>query len=188
MEILQKEDVISFIGNVELVQGKNKIIADRMKSFEKKGIVEGDGNVHFIGTTEEGEKLEIFGGKVVYNKNKDYGVITKNPKLIRKIENSPEEKPVTLICNKIEIYLDKEEIIAWGNVQISREGMKGQGEKGFYFHKAKKMTLTGNPQIFREDGKNESLYKADEIIILINDRKIFLEGNVTGTVIFEGKN
>ncbi len=188
MEVLQKEDIFSFIGNVKLIQGENVITADRMKNFEKRGIVKGEGNVYFVGTVKDSEKVEVYGEKIVYYKNKNYGIITGNPKMIRKSIDNSDEQQIVLTCDRIEADLNKEEVIALGNVKLSRESVKGQGEKGLYLNKTKRMILSGSPQIFYEDEKNTSAYEADEITILINRKKIFLEGNVMGTVVSKGRN
>ncbi|MCK4533287.1 hypothetical protein KAU39_05825 [bacterium] len=188
MEVLQKEDVFSFFGNVKLTQGKNIITADRMKNFEKKGVIKGEGNVYFSGTVKDNEKVEVYGEKVIYYKNRNFGVITGNPKMIRKAIDSLGEKKIVVTCERIEADLNKEEVSALGNVRFSRESVKGEGEKGLYFNKTKRMILSGSPQIFYEDEKNKSTYEADEITILVNRKKIFLEGNVMGSVVPKGRN
>ena len=42
--------------------------------------------------------------------------------------------------------------------------------------------------IHYRQARNTSTYEADEITILVNRKKIFLEGNVMGSVVPKGRN
>jgi lipopolysaccharide export system protein LptA len=117
--------------------------------------------------SEEGGKLIIFSGNVI--SNWDDLKITSD---ILEIYNSEDKK-------------ETNEIIAIGNVIITRDTKKAKGDRAVYLNKQQKIILTGTPNATAWDDKNiiqgkEMIFLLDKDRFVVNDRvrmTIFPKGN-----------
>ena len=74
-----------------------------------------------------------------------------------------------------------DQIVAIGNVKITRGEKKAKGDRAVYLDKAQKIILTGNPKAVAWEGKNtvegkEMIFLLDSDLFVVNERvrmKIF---------------
>jgi len=171
MNILQKGDILEFIGNVKLVQQNINITADRMKSNEKTGMVHGAGNIA-IRYSSGTEDTYTWGDTADYNKNTGSGIITGNVKVKRTLSKSTTDV-VNLTCDKLELFEFGDRFHAIGNVKVNQPFMVATSSEAFYDHKSKEiMLIGGSPKIVKSDSKGNSEYSGDRIII-VTDREVF---------------
>ncbi|MDD5688065.1 MAG: LptA/OstA family protein [Elusimicrobia bacterium] len=115
-KILQKGDIVEYIGNVKLVQENIKVKADEMKSNERTGIITSSGNIcvqYSSGTTE----TYTWGNTAEYNKNTGSGVILGNVKAKRFLSQNT-TSVMELTSEKLEIFNYGEDFHATKNVYI----------------------------------------------------------------------
>ncbi|MBI5573285.1 MAG: hypothetical protein HY919_01860 [Elusimicrobia bacterium] len=181
MKMLQKGDILEFIGNVKLVQQNLTITADRMKSNEKTGMVEGCGSIK-IKYSSGTENTYAWGDTAEYNKNSGSGIFTGNVKVKRTVSQKStgtDTNAVDLTCEELEIFEFGDRYHAIKNVQINREYTVATSSEAFYDHKTKEIFLTGGPpKIIRTDEKGHSEYSGDKISIITDTELFTILGNV----------
>lgn len=180
MNILQKGDILEFVGNVKLVQQNLTITADEMKSNENTGMVYGKGNiaVHYSSGTEN---TFAWGGMAEYDKNSGAGIFTENVKVKRVLSQNTEEV-VNLTCEKLEIFEFGNRFHAIKNVKIIQPQTQATSDEAFYDHKTKEILLTGGPpKIIKtdEEGHSQRLIASGDKVAIITDKEIItVSGNV----------
>ncbi|MDO8734601.1 MAG: LptA/OstA family protein [Elusimicrobiota bacterium] len=195
MKMLQKGDILEFIGNVKLVQQNLTITADKMKSNEKTGMVEGYGSIT-VRYSSGTENTYAWGDTAEYNKNSGSGIFTGNVKIKRTLSKPPsgmdtnvinpgrddklsDSNGLNLTCEELEIFEFGDRYHAIKNVQINQEYTVATSSEAFYDHKTKEIFLTGGPpKIIRTDEKGHSEYSGDKIAIVTDKEKFTVLGNV----------
>jgi len=117
--------------------------------------------------SENGGQKIIFSGKVVAVKGDM--IITSD---IMEVYNTPDKKQT-------------EEIVAIGNVDITRGEKKAKGDRAVYLDQLQKIILTGNPKAMAWEGKDiiegrEMIFLMDKDRFVVNERvraKIFQKPN-----------
>ncbi len=117
-----------------------------------------------IEITAERMRSEDGGVKIVFSGNviAIWGDLNINSDILE-IYNSGEEKKET------------DEIVAIGNVIITRANKKAKGDRAVYFEKLQKIILTGNPTATAWEDKNiiqgkEMIFLLDKDRFVVNDR------------------
>ncbi|MFH0948242.1 MAG: LptA/OstA family protein [Elusimicrobiota bacterium] len=170
MNILQKGDILEFIGNVKLVQQNLTIIADEMKSNEKTGMVLGNGNimVHYSSGTEN---TLAWCDVAEYNKNSGAGIFNRNVKVKRDVVN--------LTCEKLEIFEFGNRFHAMSNVKITQPQMEATSNEASYDNKTKEILLIGGPpKIIKSEEKGFSEFSGDRIFLAVDKETVTILGNV----------
>lgn len=88
---------------------------------------------------------------------------------------------LTILSDVLEVYNpdsdDKtDQIIAIGNVVITRGEKKAKGDKAIYLDKAQKIILTGNPKAIAWEGKN--VIEGKEMIFLLESDRLVVNERV----------
>ena len=181
MKMLQKGDILEFIGNVKLVQRNLTITADKMKSNEKTGMVEGYGNIT-VKYSSGTENTYAWGDTAEYNKNSGFGIFTGNVKIKRTVSQNnmgTDTNVIDLTCEELEVFEFGDRYHAIKNIQINQEYTVATSDEAFYDHKTKEILLTGGPpKIVMTDEKGHSEYSGDKIAIVSDKEIITVIGNV----------
>ena len=95
---------------------------------------------------------------------------------------------LVILSDILEVYKPNsgsktDQIVAIGNVQITRGEKKAKGARAVYLDKSQKIILTGNPKAIAWEGKNtiegkEMIFLLDSDLFVVNERvrmKIFPE-------------
>jgi lipopolysaccharide transport protein LptA len=176
MKMLQKGDILEFIGNVKLVQQNLTITADKMKSNEKTGMVEGYGNIT-VKYSSGTENTYAWGDKAEYNKNSGSGIFTGNIKVKRILRDTTDSLDLT--CDELEVFEFGDRFHAIKNVRITQPYTVATSSEAFYDHKTEEILLTGGPpKIIRTDEKGHSEYSGDKIAIVTDTEEFTVLGNV----------
>lgn len=186
MKMLQKGDILEFIGNVKLVQQNLTITADKMKSNEKTGMVEGYGSIT-VKYSSDTENTYAWGDTAEYNKNNGSGIFTGNVKVKRTVSKKPKDTDsIVLTCEKLEIFDFGDRYRAIKNVQINQEYTVATSSEAFYDNKTKEIFLTGGPaRIIRNDENGHSEYSGDKISIVTDKEKFTVLGNVKSKMVMK---
>ena len=186
MKILQKGDILEFIGNVKFVQRKQNltITADEMKSNEKTGVVLGKGNI-CIYYSSGTDTMYGWGDNAEYNKNSGKGVFTGNIKLRRVItQNTTGE--INLTCEELEVFEFGDSLHAKKNVKIFQPQIVSYSDEAFYDHKINEILLLGGPPKIIKTEENSTLeYSGDKITIAIDKEIVSIAGNVKTKMVFK---
>ena len=181
MNILQKGDILEFIGNVKLVQQNLTISCDKMKSNEKTGMVEGYGNitVHYSSGTEN---TYAWGDTAEYNKNSGSGIFTGNIKVKKILQNTTDS--IDLTCDELEVFGFGDRFHAINNVRITQPYTVATSSEAFYDRETKEILLIGGPpKVIREDEKGYSEYSGDKISIITDTEVFTVLGNVKTKIV-----
>ena len=100
------------------------------------------------------------------------------------------KKSMTITSDIIEVYnsTDKkqtEEIVAIGNVTISRGTKKAKGDRAVYLERLQKIILTGNPKATAWEGND--IIEGKEMIFLMEKDRIVINNRVRAKI-FPNKN
>ena len=77
-----------------------------------------------------------------------------------------------------------EEIVAIGNVHITRGNKKAKGDRAVYYDKQQKIVLTGSPKAVAWEGKN--IMEGKEMTFYLESDRIVVNGRV-GMIFYPGK-
>lgn len=183
MKMLQKGDILEFIGNVKLVQQNLTISCDKMKSNEKTGMVEGYGSIA-VRYSSGTENTYAWGDTAEYNKNSGSGIFTGNIKVKRIRQGTTDSLDLT--CDKLEVFEFGNRFHAIKNVQITQPYTVATSSEAFYDHKTKEILLTGGPpKIIRTDEKGRSEYSGDKITIITDTEVFTILGNVKTKIVMK---
>ncbi|PKM92938.1 MAG: hypothetical protein CVU80_00705 [Elusimicrobia bacterium HGW-Elusimicrobia-4] len=183
MKMLQKGDILEFIGNVKFVQQNLTITADKMKSNEKTGIVEGYGNitVHY---SSGSQNTYAWGNNAKYNKNSGFGIFTGNIKVKKILHDTTASLDLT--CDELEVFEFGDRFHAIKNVKIIQPQTEATSNEAFYNHKTKEILLTGGPpKITKFDEKGQTEFSADQITIVTDKEVITSSGNVKAKMVLK---
>lgn len=165
----KKQKITSLFGNVVITNNKmtfsgNQIDIigemDNIKQIICKGKVKAIDNE--IDVCLEGEEI-------IYNNQNSYIVVTIQPKLSMKKQNSE------IIASKMEAYLDEKRFVCSGDVHITHKDIKAVAALATYYDNEKRIILTGNPEIIQ----NKNRFSAEKIIYYLENEKIELLNGVT---------
>lgn len=188
MKMLQKGDVLEFIGNVKLIQQNLIITADKMKSDEKTGMVEGYGNIT-VKYSSGTENTYAWGDTAEYNKNNGCGIFTGNIKVKRTLSKTPvstDANVVDLTCGELEVFEFGDRFHALKNVKITQPETAATSDEAFYDHKTKEILLTGGPpKVIRTDKRGYSEYSGDKIVIVTDTEVFTVLGNVKTKMVWK---
>ncbi|MFH1540868.1 MAG: LptA/OstA family protein [Elusimicrobiota bacterium] len=197
MRILQKGDILEFLGNVKLVQQNLTICADEMKSNEKTGIVEGCGNItiHYSSGTEN---TFAWCDVAEYDKNNGVGIFTGNVKVKKTLHRPSVKKKselskslintddIDLTCEKLKIFESGNSFHAIKNVKIIQPQMQTTSNEAFYDTKTKEIFLTGgHPKTVRTDDKGYFEYSGDKIFLTVDKETVTILGNVKAQIVMK---
>ncbi|GMT48586.1 MAG: hypothetical protein IEMM0008_0125 [bacterium] len=101
------------------------------------------------------DDIEITGGYLFFDEEKDLLRAEKNPVFINKKDN------VTVYSDQMESYRKKKISIATGDVKIIQKKKTIYGERAKYYEEKKKMVVTGNASIVEDD----NVSRAKKIIL-----------------------
>lgn len=172
-EINNKENVAIYTGNVVATHMDTVLKCDKLKAYGENELVYGDGNVNWVDKSQE---LTLTCGHVEYKKNKKYILATEKPVLT--MTDSKKNKTI-IKSEKLEMFGDKKEAIAYDNVNITRDDVKAICKKAFYYDKEEKIILEGEPIAWQK--KNE--FRGSKMIIYLKDERLIIDSNVK-TVIY----
>lgn len=160
-------------GNVVYEGETGTMYADEIKEYAKGEKIIAEGNVKIV-KEEKDDKTVFTGGYLEYIKKDKYTKVLKEPKIIT--------KEAMLTCEIIERF-EKEKISkVYNQVKINYKDIKISGNLGVYYEDQKKMEITGNTQLIKE---NEFTAIGDKIYFFVDKKEITIEGNVKAEIIIK---
>lgn len=184
MEIASKGQMIVFTGNAKVTRGKNVLIADRIVQDKKINRVDAFGNIDFTTFTQENEPVRGAAQKASYSPADGTGELVDGPASITYSARTS-SGPLKMIADRIAFDERKEEVKASGNVEIISSSACAYGPNALLLQKNKSIVMTREavqPELVYTDPGQPGRYKADRITAYIDQKHIYLEGNVTGKV------
>ncbi|MGA2089994.1 MAG: LptA/OstA family protein [Endomicrobiales bacterium] len=184
MEIESQGQMVIFTGNAKVVRGKNVLIADRIVQDKKINRVDAFGNVDFKTFTQQHEPVWGVAQKAWYSPAAGTGELVDGPASIT-YSAKTSTSPLKMIASRIAFDERKEEINAVGNVEILSSSACAYGPNALLYQKTKSILMTKTtvqPELVYTDPTQPGRYKADKITAYIEQKHVFLEGNVAGKV------
>ena len=182
MEIINRGESASFIGNARFTQGRRTIKAARMTRNEKTGTLIAQGQVEYSDYLEEFGSVRAHARRIDYSENESHGVMTGNPRLTRIDEQNP-EKNVTIYGNTIHIYPDRKTATVIGHAHIETADIAANGNELDFDYADKSAVLSGGrPLVIYTGSAADSMYKADKIYFYIDEEIVIMDGAVEGTI------
>jgi lipopolysaccharide export system protein LptA len=187
MQIIKNGAEVIFTGNALVDHGRDVLSADKIVQDKKNNIVDAFGNVDFKSVTADTEPVRCFSGRAHYEMKTQKGRLWENRPLAE-WWSLTSTSPVTMQADTIDIDQAKGEMVGEGAVNIiSSSGTISSPFAHFYQHE-KKLVLTNGtfqPEITYVQPDSRGRYRADNIVMLMNDKKAVLTGNVWGRVLFK---
>ncbi len=182
METLEKGKVAFFSGQVKVSQEQGVLYADKVWHYLADDRLEAEGNVHYQEQKDK-EITDIYGGKMTYDRKKEYGIVEKNPQIVRKDTVNPKNDTV-ITGDVIEIFNNENEKRArvTGNVAIVQPEAKSKSDVADYFYQEKKLVLTGNPWVWQQNSDNISEYTGKTITVFTETERVIIEENVQAKI------
>ncbi|MBI5554754.1 MAG: hypothetical protein HY920_02730 [Elusimicrobia bacterium] len=181
METLEKGKVVFFSGQVKVSQEQGVLSADKVWHYLAADRLEAEGNVHYQEQKDQ-EITDIYGGKMTYDRKKEYGIVEKDPKLVRKDTANPKNDTV-ITGDVIEIFNAEKRARVTGNVVIVQPEAKSKSDMADYFYQEKKLVLTGNPWVWQQNPDNISEYTGKTITVFTETEQAIIEENVQAKII-----
>lgn len=171
-----KEKGITILtGNVKVVKKEEDIYAKKIEVWGDFNDIKKIVGYDDILIINKKEKVEITGDYLEYHKEKDYALITGEPKLIA------EKDKLEITSQKMEKYFQEHLSVASHNVIITKEDTKATGELLNFFEDEEKAILTGAPKLFQK----ENVFSGDKVIFYTNEDKVEICGNVKSVIYIE---
>jgi lipopolysaccharide export system protein LptA len=163
-------------GNAVIYRPSSEFFANKIQAKgEGQEDIEASGNVIY---RDLENRTNLTGGFLEHFQGKNYSHLTGQPK-IEVLKKDSEEIQTTVLAVEIERFIDREEIVARGDVRIETESAKARGEYATYFESEEKIVLEGDPSL-EKDGK--ILHSGKIILYPKDDRVILSEGlNLKGS-------
>ncbi len=180
METLEKGKVAFFSGQVKVTQEQGVLYADKVWHYLADDRLEAAGNVHYQ-EQKDTEITDIYGGKMTYDRKKEYGIIEKSPKIVRKDTVNPKNDTV-ITGDVIEIFNNEKRARVTGNVVIVQPEAKSKSDVADYFSLEKKLVLTGNPWVWQQNPDNTSEYTGKTITVFTETERVIIEENVQAKI------
>jgi lipopolysaccharide export system protein LptA len=114
---------------------------------------------------------------MTYDRKKEYGIVEKNPKIVRKDTVNPKNDTV-ITGDLIEIFNNEKRARVTGNVAIVQPEAKSKSDVADYFYQEKKLVLTGNPSVWQKNPDNISEYSGKTITVFTETERVIIEENV----------
>jgi len=187
MQIIHNGAEVIFTGNALVDHGRDQLSADKIVQDKKNNIVDASGNVDFKTVTADTEPVRGLAGRAHYSMKTKQGRLWENRPLAM-WWSSTSSSPVTMQADTINFDQAKGEMIGEGAVNIiSSSGTISSPSAHFYQHE-KKLVLTNGafqPEVTYVQPDSSGRYRADNIVMLMSDKKAIFTGNVWGRVLFK---
>ncbi|MDD5131971.1 MAG: LptA/OstA family protein [bacterium] len=180
METLNKGKVAFFSGQVKVTQEQGILYADKVWHYLAEDRLEASGNVHYQEKKDQ-ETTDIYGGRMVYNRQTGYGTVSKSPKIVRLDAANP-KNDTTITGDLIEMFNNEKRAKVSGNVNIVQPAAKAKSEVADYYYQEKKLVLTGNPWVWQQNEDNISEYTGKVITVFTENERVIIEENVQAKI------
>ncbi len=182
-----KGQIAYFEGNAKVKRGNYKITSKEMIYYKKTEDIEAKGNVKFLVKNEDGSIIKARSASAQYNTKKLNGKMWgKNPIVEYNVKNSTDV--IYLYMDTLYLNDNFESAKAVDNVRIisssgtikADNALLNKAEHSLFMQKDK-----NKPQVnVLKDDKNAE-FKADEILLLYDQKTVKMNKNVEGKIIFE---
>jgi len=132
-------------GNVVIHERNRLLKADQVMYIEARQMAQAEGNV-FMEDPES--SLQLFAGKVIYDRRSDYGLATIKPRLIKL--DSTGAREIVITGKKIEYYGRERRAVVSGDVKITKGDIVCRAEEAHYLDPKEKIIIRGQPLVFRK--------------------------------------
>jgi len=187
MQIIKDGEQVVFSGNALVKRGRDVLAADKLIENKKDKIIDAYGNVDFNSVTADSEPIRCLAGRGHYAMNLGVGRLWENrPMAIWQALTST--SPVTMQADVIDYDQKKGELDGEGAVNIvSSSGTISSPVVHFFQHEKKLVLVNGafQPEVTYIQPDSTGRYRADSIVMWINDKKAVFTGNVWGRVLFK---
>jgi lipopolysaccharide export system protein LptA len=187
MQIKKSGEQVVFTGNALVKRGADTLAADQIIQNKKDNTVDAIGNVDFNSVTTDTEPVHFLAGRAHYRLQTKSGRLWENRPLATWMP-AASTAPVTMQADTITFDQSKGEMTGEGAVNIiSSSGTISSPLADFYQHD-KKLVLTSGafqPEVTYIQPASAGRYRADRIVMLMDEKKAFFTGNVSGRILFK---
>jgi lipopolysaccharide assembly outer membrane protein LptD (OstA) len=150
-------------GNVHLIIDQKDIVAGELQYFKEDEFVEATKDVHF---QDFEENVELFGGKITYDRNKELGHAEIKPKLVKR--DSLGNIDLTITAVELNYNGQENQANAQDSVVIVQKDATIYAQQAYYNEAEDRIDLTGNPKVLK---KRDQL-TADKIELFFEENSL----------------
>lgn len=166
----------------ETSRGPLKISADETISRDKGKWIEAKGNVWIFYTLESEDVLESYSNFARFDDSNKSGELLGSPKAIWK-RKDPNQPSITLTAERILLEIEKERLIAYGNVFVYQAGSTLSAEEVNFSNPEKKLFATGSrPEFNVIAPEHKTKISAEQITAWTDKKTIYFNGKVHGII------
>jgi lipopolysaccharide export system protein LptA len=183
MEIIQGGSLVVFSGKAMVTRGDSELRAERLVQNKRTKLIEASGAVDFKTLTQDREPLAGKAEKAKYDVEQGQGELWGGrPNVVYSVKAST--TPLNLTADRIQFDERIGEIRASGAVEVISSSASAYSPYALFEHKEQRLILNGPPQpsVLYRNQENPGTFTADRITLLVDQRKIILEGAAHGTV------
>lgn len=189
MELVDKGDVVRFIGGVVLTRGNDILRADRMETNKHRDKVFANGRVHLFRKMLTGEKLNAYGDQGFFNTESGDGYLESRSKpahlVYDKVLSSTATRELDIYADRFDFSQVRSTGVATGNVTGSTIDPNTGDHFQFWTSSAdidqgdQTVRLYGPvvSKIRQETAKGYRTIEGDVITLKSDDRTMLAEGN-----------
>ena len=167
----EMESFTGLTGNARVISENHIFSADYIKTYgETDSRLEAKNNI--IARDKAG-KMFLKGETLEFDQKKQYAHITDNVS-VEFVDEETQELKSKMTAIEIERFMDREEMVARGNVVITGPDYVASGAYATYYEKEKKIHLEGNP-VLQKDNKKMS---TGTIVIYPEENKLYLKDGI----------
>jgi|GEM_PF-4454994 len=190
MEIISSGKKIKFDGGASVRRGSSTLVADQLIQDKESNLLSAYGNVEIKTTTEIGEKLNARSQSAKYNMTTESGELLGNRSEVV-YSSSDSLTNATLFANSINLNKSSGSIAAFGDVEVITSSGLVKANSALFSQKEKQIVFSGVPRplvIFDDGLANRAEILSDTATVKLEKKRIIFNGNVDGTVNFNGNN
>lgn len=187
MQIVKNGEQVIFTGNALVKRGLDTLAADKIVQNKKDNIVDASGNVDFNSVTADTEPVRFLSGRAHYEMRSKKGRLWENRPLAS-WWSLTSTSPVTMQADVIDFDQQKGEMTGEGAVNIISSSGTVSSPIAHFYQREKKLVLNKvafQPEVTYLQPDSSGRYRADTIVMTMNDKKAVFTGNVWGRVLFK---
>lgn len=175
--------MVQFISAAEETsRGPLKISADETISRDKGKWIEAKGNVWIFYELESQDILESYSNFARFDDIHKSGELLGSPKAIWK-RKDPNQPSITLTADRILLEIEKERLLAKGNVFVYQAGSTLSAQEVDFSNPEKKLFATGSrPEFNVIAPEHKTKISADQITAWTDKKMIHFDGKVHGII------
>jgi lipopolysaccharide assembly outer membrane protein LptD (OstA) len=189
MEIIQNGKKLVFRGNAKVKRGENTLTADEIIQVKENNFVTATGDVKFNAVNANKDLLKGSSEKADYYLTTGKGTLYgKGSELEYFASSGPAAgagAPMKLIADKIDFDQEEKSIFAQTNVRIITSSATAVSTTAKFDDLKKILVLEGTaprPRLNYKTAGEDGIFSSDKITMFVDEKKVVMEGNVSGTM------